>query len=111
MTETTGLGRIKKADLRDAWPNEAADFTPWLADHVSVLGAALGLELELESEEAPVGTFSLDLLARDTKYFNPVPRRTARHSPFFGPRPDLVGRAATVNGRPSPALLANVRPF
>ena len=66
MTETTGLGRIKKADLRDAWPNEAADFTPWLADHVSVLGAALGLELELESEEAPVGTFSLDLLGRDT---------------------------------------------
>ena len=66
MTETTELGRIKKVDLRDAWPNEAADFTPWLADHVSELGAALGLELELESEEAPVGTFSLDLLARDT---------------------------------------------
>ena len=66
MTETTGLGRIEKADLREAWPHEAADFTPWLAHHVSELGAALGLELELESEEAPVGQFSLDLLARDT---------------------------------------------
>ena len=72
MTETTGLGRIEKADLREAWPHEAADFTPWLADHVSELGAALGLELELESEEAPVGKFSLDLLARDTGTNRPV---------------------------------------
>ena len=66
MMEAAGLGRIEKADLREAWPHEAADFTPWLADHVSELGTALGLELELESEEAPVGKFSLDLLARDT---------------------------------------------
>ena len=66
MPETVELGRIEKADLRDAWPHEAAAFTPWLADHVSDLGAALGLELELVSEEAPVGKFSLDLLARDT---------------------------------------------
>ena len=34
MTETAGLGRIKRADLREAWPHEAADFTPWLANHV-----------------------------------------------------------------------------
>ena len=66
MTETPGLGRIEKVDLRQAWPHEAADFTPWLAEHVSELGNALGLELELQSQEAPVGTFSLDLLARDT---------------------------------------------
>ena len=66
MTETAGLGRIEKADLRNAWPHEAADFTPWLVDHVSELGAVSGLELELQSSEAPVGTLSLDLLARDT---------------------------------------------
>ncbi len=42
MTETAGLGRIEKADLREAWPYEAADFTPWLGDHVSEPGAALG---------------------------------------------------------------------
>ena len=66
MTETTGLGRIVKVDLRRAWSHEANDFTPWLAEHVSELGDALGLDLEVQSEEAPVGTFSLDLLARDT---------------------------------------------
>ena len=66
MTETAGLGHIEKADLREAWPHEAADFTPGLGDHVSEPGAALGLELELQPREAPVGTLSLDLLARDT---------------------------------------------
>ena len=35
MAETAGLGRIEKADRREAWPHEAADFTPWLGDHVS----------------------------------------------------------------------------
>ena len=65
MTETPGLGRIEKVDLREAWSHEANDFTPWLAEHISELGDALGLQLELQSQEAPVGMFSLDLLARD----------------------------------------------
>ncbi len=65
--ETPELGNIKKVnDLREAWPNEADDFTSWLADNISELGDALGLDLELQAQEAPVGTFSLDLLARET---------------------------------------------
>ena len=71
MTETPGFGRIEKVDLREAWPHEAADFTPWLAEHISELGDALGLELELQSQEAAVGRFSLDLLARTS-----APNRT-----------------------------------
>lgn len=66
MTETRGLGRIEQVDLREVWRHEANDFTPWLADHISELGDALGLELELQSSEAPVGAFLLDLLARDS---------------------------------------------
>ena len=67
MTETQGLGRIERIDdLREAWPHEANDFTPWLADHITELGDALGLELELQEQEAPVGSFSLDLLARES---------------------------------------------
>ena len=58
------LGRIERGDIREAWPHEAADFTPWLAEHILELGEALGMELELQSQEAPVGAFSLDLLAR-----------------------------------------------
>ena len=60
------LGTIKKEpDLRKVWPNEAQDFTPWLAKHLDLLGDALGISLELEEKESPVGTFSLDILAHD----------------------------------------------
>jgi len=59
------FGELDRLDLRAIWPDEASHFTPWLADHISELGSALGMELELLQREAPVGGFSLDLLARD----------------------------------------------
>lgn len=59
------LARIEKVDLREIWANEAADFTPWLQENIDQLGDALGMDLEVEEREASVGTFSLDLLARD----------------------------------------------
>ena len=64
-TQTQALATIEKVDIRSIWPNEASDFTPWLAENLSALGEALGLDLELESREAPVGGYSLDVLARD----------------------------------------------
>ena len=68
----SGLGQIQKIDLREAWPNEASSFTPWLEAHIGELGEVLGLDLEVESREAPVGAFSLDLLARDSGTGRPV---------------------------------------
>ena len=59
------LGCIKNVDPRSVWPNEAGDFTPWLAEHADLLGEALGLEIEIEQREASVGAFSLDLLGRE----------------------------------------------
>ncbi len=59
------LGTIEPVDVREIWPNEAHDFTPWLAEHLSLLGKALELDLEPIQREAPVGDFSLDILARD----------------------------------------------
>jgi len=59
------LGKLKRVPPKAVWFDEARAFTPWLADNLSTLGEALGLELELTGREAGVGTFSLDLLARD----------------------------------------------
>lgn len=59
------FGTLKRLGLRHIWPKEATDFTPWLADHLSALGEAIGMDLELQAREASVGDFSLDLLARD----------------------------------------------
>ena len=59
------LGRIENVNIREVWPNETSDFTPWLADNLDLLGEELGLVLELDRIEAPVGNFSLDILARE----------------------------------------------
>lgn len=59
------LGELKKVPLREIWPREASDFTPWIAENLEELGKALGMDLELTEVEAGVGDFSLDVLAKD----------------------------------------------
>lgn len=70
----TELGVLKRLSPKQVWPNEAADFTPWLAEHLKELGDAIGMDLDLQrvEVEAPVGDFSLDLLAHDVGRDQPV---------------------------------------
>ena len=56
---------IEDVDIRELWPNEARDFTPWLAQNLGLLGEKLGMHLELVSQEEPVGPYYLDILAKD----------------------------------------------
>lgn len=62
------LGRLEKVELRQCWQHEAGDFTPWLAqaDNIAILGEAIGLELEVQAQEASVGPFRADILCKDT---------------------------------------------
>jgi hypothetical protein len=61
------LGRLEKVDLREIWCDEARDFTPWLAHeaNIALLGEAIGMELEIESQEKDVGPFYADVLCKD----------------------------------------------
>ena len=67
MSAVISLGRLQSVNLRQAWPDEAKNFTPWLAEeeNLSFLANVLGLSLELESVEKPVGPFSADILAKE----------------------------------------------
>lgn len=47
------------------WPNEATNFTPWLAENISELGEIIGMELEVVGQEVSVGPYSADILAKD----------------------------------------------
>lgn len=61
------LGILTKVELRDIWVSESADFTPWLAKpaNLAILSETLGLELEFEAQEKPVGPFRADILCKD----------------------------------------------
>jgi hypothetical protein len=58
------FSELKDVPLREAWPHEANDFTPWLADNLHRLSQAIGVDLELEGTEVSVEGFSADILAR-----------------------------------------------
>jgi hypothetical protein len=62
------LGRLQRVELRDTWASEAQDFTPWLAEenNITLLSEALGIALEVEATEKPVGPFRADILCKDT---------------------------------------------
>jgi hypothetical protein len=68
------LGNLVNVDVRTLWPNEASDFTPWLAAEANIarLGEAIGLELEVEHTEMAVGPYAADILARDSATGNYV---------------------------------------
>ena len=62
------LGKLSHVNLREQWPDEAKDFTPWLASEegLKLLGEALGMELELEDTEVSVGSYRADIVAKDS---------------------------------------------
>lgn len=58
------IGRLEEVDIREVWPGEATDFTPWLAEQGSlgILGSRLGLNLRSAASEVKVGAFKADIV-------------------------------------------------
>jgi len=57
--------RLVDLPLREAWSNEAQEFTPWLAQNIDHLSDVIGITLEITGTEVAVETFSADILARN----------------------------------------------
>lgn len=66
MRDNIVFGTLADVPLRSAWAHEAHRFTPWLAENIDRIAAAIGIPLELTGTEMRVGTFSADILARNT---------------------------------------------
>ena len=69
---TSPIRKLERLNIREVWSNESQDFTPWLAENLDELGDTLGIELELDDIEVPVGRYSLDILAVDARGGAPV---------------------------------------
>ena len=65
------IGSLRRVSLREVWPHEAQDFTPWLAENIDVLNNAIDLSLSIIERERAAGDFSVDLVAEDESG-NPV---------------------------------------
>ena len=57
------IGIVEPVAIRDVWPREDADFTPWLQAHIGELDKVLGLGLTNPRSEVGAGNFSIDLVA------------------------------------------------
>ena len=67
---TAALGRLEPVPVRDVWPHEANDFTPWLAqpENSALLAKMLNLgELSEVRTEVQVGIFYIDISLRTSR--------------------------------------------
>ena len=62
------LGKMQRiVDLRSVWQHEEHDFSQWLAkdENLAQLAEAVGIDMELEETESSVGSFSVDIYAKE----------------------------------------------
>jgi len=62
------FGKLERiTNIREYWPHEATDFTPWLGseENIAILSDAIGMELEVQEQEVSVGRYSADILCKN----------------------------------------------
>ena len=57
------FSELRDIELREAWPNEGSDFTPWLEDNLQRLSRVIGIAIEPDDSQVAVEGFSADILA------------------------------------------------
>lgn len=68
MVSKPALGKLEDVNLHEYWKDKSQDFTPWLATekNIQLLGQAIGLKLEIETQGKNVGLFKPDILCKET---------------------------------------------
>ena len=58
------FGKLESVKIREGWPKEDQDFTPWLSqeENLNILSETLDMNLELVKREKRVGSFRADIL-------------------------------------------------
>lgn len=72
LLNSIDISRVEFVPLREVWPHEAQDFTPWLLKNPDVLAECLGFEIEFQTNEYSIGSFSLDLLGVNSSDGTPL---------------------------------------
>jgi len=67
-----GLGLLERVELKEVWELEGDHFTSWLGEHISLLGEALGLDLENMSSETSEDVWKASIPAWDVGNDRPV---------------------------------------
>lgn len=60
------LGKIERVHLKEVFSREDRDFTPWLNENLDILGEKLDLEIIDSNIEEDVGSYSCDIIAKDS---------------------------------------------
>ena len=58
------FGKLTELSVREKWPDEEVDFTPWLAVNLDRLSSVVGLNLEFLESEKKAGRYQADTWAR-----------------------------------------------
>ena len=85
--------------IRDTWPNEARDFTPWLAEHLELVSACTGWDLRFEGREVYAAGGRVDIVARENKSKSKVVIENQLDSADFDHWRQLVFYGDTLNAR------------
>lgn len=57
---------ITEMPLREFFPKEEDDFTPWLAEQIDLLGETIGIDLIDAETEVRIGDYRLDIMATES---------------------------------------------
>ena len=97
--ETGGPPKPGPNWIRETWPHEAKDFTPWVAKHLELVSACTGWDLRFEGREVYAAGGRVDIVARENKSKSKVVIENQLDSADFEHWRQLVFYGDTLNAK------------